>query len=415
MADSAQTLELLIKLGVIGQDDAKAAQQLLNETRDAADPAAESFGNLAKQTGHAAEGMRMAHGEMREVHRVMGEINRLAPGTGELLRGMMNPEMMGLGVAIVAFEAIHGLIKKISEQAAEFKKQMADAAAAALDLQAAMDAEAIKESADAIKTYGENVNEAAAALEHQKAAEDAVLAVMGEKAKQEQDMMSAEEKDALARIDNSKLSSQEKEREKKKIEERFAASKTEAADEADARKLRQEEADIAGRTKNQPYLQGQADEAGRGANWLRVRADAAEADLKMKQEQADKAQKGLADVLGSPDSSPEQRAHAQAAFAANEEIVRQAKVAAAAAERDAKAGEALANQRAAALNANAEAINKETELVHQGIAVLEARIKGQQAIAQYQGEGGLAAALNKLFSQVEDLQKQLTNIGSGHP
>ena len=85
MADADKTLKLLIELGVVGKDDARAAQQLLKETTDSTQEAAKAtaaLGDSEKETGGKAEHAGISH---RALNRTLGELNRVVPGLGTAL------------------------------------------------------------------------------------------------------------------------------------------------------------------------------------------------------------------------------------------------------------------------------------------------------------------------------------------
>ena len=72
------TLEILIKLGVIGKEDAAAVQDLLQETGKSTD-------DLSKKT-KAAAGASQEHNEhLHESRLLFNELNRIVPGLGHLL------------------------------------------------------------------------------------------------------------------------------------------------------------------------------------------------------------------------------------------------------------------------------------------------------------------------------------------
>lgn len=119
MADSDKILKLLIEVGVIGQDDAKAANDLLEQTKKGTE-------NLAHATDAAASSNRLFAGEGRETHRIIGEINKILPGTAGLFREAFNPTALGaVGILV-------GLLYEAKQALDEYNKSLdAEGAAAA--------------------------------------------------------------------------------------------------------------------------------------------------------------------------------------------------------------------------------------------------------------------------------------------
>jgi hypothetical protein len=74
MADSDNTLKLLIEMGVVGQEDVKAANELLGETGKSAGEGAEGLGKFQIAGG----GTRL----------IAAELNRIIPGLGIAFRGL---------------------------------------------------------------------------------------------------------------------------------------------------------------------------------------------------------------------------------------------------------------------------------------------------------------------------------------
>ena len=139
MADSDNTLKLLIQLGIIGQEDAKAARDLLVETKAAAEDMTQSMPeNMAqmKKAGEAIEGAAGSsekfalHGE--GMRKVIGQLNRVAPGLGEAFHGIEKAVTQGGGALIVVSLAIEAAMT-YWEMYKESVAESAAAQAAALD------------------------------------------------------------------------------------------------------------------------------------------------------------------------------------------------------------------------------------------------------------------------------------------
>jgi len=103
MANAQNTLDVLVKLGVIGEADLKAANQLLAETG----AATEKAGEHAKEANHH-------HGESRLI---FAELNKLVPGLGHALHAAFAGP---LGAIILAGIAVH----EVQEKLAEYNKEL---------------------------------------------------------------------------------------------------------------------------------------------------------------------------------------------------------------------------------------------------------------------------------------------------
>jgi hypothetical protein len=116
------TLDILVKLGVIGKEDVKAVNDLMKET-----------GTVTEKSG---DQVRLFSGEGREAHRVIGEINRVLPGTGNLFREAFNPTALGavgilVGLVVEAKSALDAYNKSL-DAAADRLAQPLDGGIAAL-------------------------------------------------------------------------------------------------------------------------------------------------------------------------------------------------------------------------------------------------------------------------------------------
>ena len=115
MADN--TLEILIKLGVIGKEDAAAVRDLLKETGEAGEEANQSMNgsmpeNLASlgkykkavsDAGESVEHLGIKNHELREI---TAELNHILPLTGTAMKAAFNPEVGGIVLALSAIEKL---------------------------------------------------------------------------------------------------------------------------------------------------------------------------------------------------------------------------------------------------------------------------------------------------------------------
>jgi len=92
MADSDKTLKLLIELGVIGQEDAKAAGQLMDEMKQGQTALAKemdvvtvSQGDVEKALTKGGEASVGARAKYKLLHQTFAELNKIVPGLGTIL------------------------------------------------------------------------------------------------------------------------------------------------------------------------------------------------------------------------------------------------------------------------------------------------------------------------------------------
>ena len=137
MADSDQTLKLLVQFGVVNAADVKAAQDLVTETAKAAGKAGEAHGEMGKgikAAGEAAEESGISHRELR--HTLLEIGNVAAPGAGRALSELaMGP--IGAVLALVgAFEMLKRNLEEADKEAdklAEALEQPMDGGVASLE------------------------------------------------------------------------------------------------------------------------------------------------------------------------------------------------------------------------------------------------------------------------------------------
>jgi len=149
MADSDKTLEILIKLGVIGREDAAAVKDLLGEMNQQAEvmngSVPENLRNLEKQgkgLKEVGEGAKHSGTEHRALHMALDKLNEVIPGLGSSLamlsHGFMEESeaakagsvanegfilsMGPIAILLLAIEAVVAAYKRVTEGAAEAAK-----------------------------------------------------------------------------------------------------------------------------------------------------------------------------------------------------------------------------------------------------------------------------------------------------
>ena len=126
MADSDKTLKLLIELGVIGKEDAQALNDLLGESKNAAQGLNQSMPEgweaMGKYkaamggTGDSAEGL---HGHLNGLRQLMRGAGPEAAELGHLLHFAFNPAMLAGAVAAGGFEVYFKWLEKSQEKQKE--------------------------------------------------------------------------------------------------------------------------------------------------------------------------------------------------------------------------------------------------------------------------------------------------------
>jgi len=118
MADSAKILEVLLRLNVIGQADVKAANDLLDNTKD-------TTADFRKETEKATDATEQYNIHGRAQFLLFSEINRIVPGLGEAMHaafaGPLGPIIL-VGIAIAAaknaLDSYNQSLDKMGESAA---------------------------------------------------------------------------------------------------------------------------------------------------------------------------------------------------------------------------------------------------------------------------------------------------------
>jgi len=113
-----KVLKLLIELGVVGEADAKAAANLVED--------------LGKQAGHAAAPVKELEGNSREFHKVASELNRVIPGLGEALM-LLKHDGDSAAVTMIGMSMAIGALVEVNKKLAESAKHADEAMAALAD------------------------------------------------------------------------------------------------------------------------------------------------------------------------------------------------------------------------------------------------------------------------------------------
>lgn len=132
MADNNNdVLEILIKLGVIGQADVKAANQLLKESGEAVketgkaadylDPALSNANKSMQAAGEAAHETGLHH---KVLHAAIHETGAKIPALGALLRGALNPASIGLVAGIAAIEMYFKHLEEVQAKQLEWIQEL---------------------------------------------------------------------------------------------------------------------------------------------------------------------------------------------------------------------------------------------------------------------------------------------------
>lgn len=85
MADSDNTLDFAIKLGVIGKEDAAALRELVDENTTAATGLSNATGKIGEAEGTAAGKTREYKAENEGLRQALGQLNDVVPGLGTTL------------------------------------------------------------------------------------------------------------------------------------------------------------------------------------------------------------------------------------------------------------------------------------------------------------------------------------------
>ena len=127
MADERALLKILIELGVIGQEDAKAAKQLLEETgatgKDAMKGMNESmpenlaaWKNYSKNVYEAGGETSGMHEKVTELRKVLGKMGPEYAELGGLLKFAMNPAVLGTVAAIAVTKMYFKHLEEVEQK-----------------------------------------------------------------------------------------------------------------------------------------------------------------------------------------------------------------------------------------------------------------------------------------------------------
>lgn len=277
MANSDETLEILIQLGVVGREDVEAAQRLIKESGTAASETgkeAQKLGEAHEEAAKHAEHSGLSHHALHQILHLIS--HESGPGVGAAMAGIAAASQ---GSMLIAIMAVKGLfewlerVKKAAEEAAQVKAQ------AWINQQAAIQAAAT--SAEDFAKGLDHAKTATAQLEQQFGTEQAVLEAQIEGHKK---LLEAIEREQLAAANGNK----EKESE---VKERFADLKREYDITSELLKLDKERAQLAKLNAAQGTLEKAADAAeaskeaalkNKGAAALKARVDSQD-EKKLKQ------------------------------------------------------------------------------------------------------------------------------------
>jgi len=211
MADSDNTLKLLIQLGIIGQADAQAAKDLLVETKKSAEDLSASMPeswqkqeNFNKAIGGGSRAAEEYSKHAEGMRKVIGELNRVVPGLGEAFKAVEttmeggNATLILVALAIQATMTYWDLYKEKVTAAAEAQAKAFDkireSTRAALDEQKSF-TEEMKAAAEPQDAYAAALGRANTILDAQIKAKRALM-----KADEDAEMAGAktpEEKEAI--------------------------------------------------------------------------------------------------------------------------------------------------------------------------------------------------------------------------
>jgi hypothetical protein len=159
--------------------------------------AGETLDDVGRKTEDAAEHTKEFNFHGREMHRVFGELDRILPGVGESLHAIMSPELAPILGLVVAFELLGKVLNGV--------KASANAAAESVQALARSNIEAwLKQIDDAIEKQDkltDSVNATKDAEDALKKSFQSDLDIIKQQAEEQQKLLDAKEKLALAEAD----------------------------------------------------------------------------------------------------------------------------------------------------------------------------------------------------------------------
>lgn len=194
MADADQTLKILIELGVIGESDAKAAKQLVEETANATKGAADTMSAAGKDTEKFADATHGLNLKKRELLESMRMVTAQVPILGEAFRTFFNPATAAIFGIVGAFEIWKSRVDSMTQTLGALEiPDLSDAIRQATDAGTAWDgmAKAVSDADDAFSSAEQTQERALKAINDQLAAQQKLLALQKQLAEQKLDEQKA--------------------------------------------------------------------------------------------------------------------------------------------------------------------------------------------------------------------------------
>ena len=152
--------------------------------------ATDGLNQVAKATEKTGEHAKELNIHGREMRRLFGEIDRIAPGLGESLKGLFEPQAAGIIAAIVGIELL-------TKQFEKWKKQQEEAAALSAALWQAQ-FEGAQKAAESAREYQKVINEIPSSLETITQNYSAAKIILDEQVKAHKIILEDLEQEALA-------------------------------------------------------------------------------------------------------------------------------------------------------------------------------------------------------------------------
>lgn len=405
------TLELLIKLGYIGHEQAERAREDLAALGKQTTEAAASNKELGQSTEKSAEELSAFNAHGREFHTLIHEADRIVPGLGVALRAAFHPQNIGIAALVVAVEFI---VHKLHESA-EAAQKAREAMAATFGEQALADLkrhqEALDASSKSLEDYAEKATAAKDAIDALKEAEQTRDAVAKERAAQERDLLKAQEEQELAAAQTPE--------QKEAIRQKYAQRQTIAGDVSSEKEIEAQGADVRTRTGAAGGLASAADQAAKALSDFEKSTgfvrDKNVLDLSQKILEGLVKEKGeLEGKTFGGGGTVKERLRLQElndnAIPKQQEYVSQLEAIVKADQDRERALKQAADDAKAARDENTAAIKRETSLIERSVAVLQARLEGQEATFKATGQSGLAQIVDNLLKRLDIIDQQIKEI-----
>ncbi len=416
--------------------DTGAANRGLQETANTV----KSVSDNTEEGAEHIEGFNL-HG--REMFRLGMELNRILPGLGELVRAIANPEVAGMFALIAGFTYLIEYLKSGKQEAEGY----AEAIQKLVDNMASLDTtvwlnqiEGENKATEAAEGYAAKLREVKALLDGIKEEEGTNKAVAGEKGKQDQDLIKAQEAAELKKLeqDEKNAAAGAPSAMRGAIREQFAAKReairqkyanqsliTTAVDEVSG--VEADAAALAKRQQREPGLEVSAKAAEDAvtadtANKDRIAREAKLVELRKEQDRlaqlAESARHGdkfKAETVGeyanvSPTNAQFFAEDARRRFGETNQQVQADKA-------HTKDLEAHAKELEQARDENIKAINEQSAAIRRQTAILETRFQGEMATAAAGGNTGVMNLLKNILdhlggdkTRLDNLQGQLRGI-----